>query len=212
MTKFIDISVPLTDGMVAWPTSPGFRISRSMEMAAGQIANNSIIHTDVHIGTHVDAPWHSIPDGATVERMELASLIGPVWVADLGDADAVTAPVLERAKIPADTRRLLLRTRNSEFWKRGEKKFREDFVGLVPDASDWIVNRGIVLVGTDYLSVQKYSEKSMETHDILLRRNVVIVEGLNLSEAAQGSYQLICLPLKIAGAEGAPARAVLQIS
>lgn len=209
MNDVIDISLPLHNGMVCWPTSTGFHLSRTMEMAKGDPANNSRIDTDVHIGTHVDAPWHSLNDGLTVEHMPLDSLIGPAYVVSLVTVHEITAQVLERASIPKGVERLLLQTRNSEFWAADLKEFRTDFVGLTLDAAEWIVKRGLRLIGIDYLSIQRYGD-SMETHNVMLRNNIVIVEGLNLTGVQSQMYELICLPLKIVGSEGAPARAVLR--
>jgi len=208
--KIIDISVPLENGMVAWPGSVGFHLTQTMKMAEGGIANNSRLDTDVHIGTHLDAPWHSIPNGGTVESLNLDDLVGPAYVADLKDAETVTAAVLKKANIPADVERLLLKTSNSQLWKSGNREFQRDFVGLVPDASEWIAGRKMRLVGIDYLSVQRFAEKTMLSHNILLEKQIVVIEGLDLSAVAAGYYELICLPIKLVGAEGAPVRAILR--
>ncbi len=125
------------------------------------------------------------------------------------DIAAITADDLEALNLPADTRRLLLRTRNSEGWQRGDREFRTDFVALTADAARWVVARDIRLIGVDYLSVQIF-RGDPATHIALLQAQVVIVEGLNLAQVVPGNYELICLPLKLAGAEGAPARAVLR--
>jgi arylformamidase len=124
------------------------------------------------------------------------------------DTESITAQVLQRAEIPPRTRRLLFKTRNSEFWAQNKRDFRQDFVSLSLDGAQYLVERGVKLVGIDYLSVAPYKEGG-PIHETLLKAGVVIVEGLNLYEISQGRYALYCLPLKIKGADGAPARAIL---
>ena len=207
--SIIDISVPLHPEMPVWPGSVGIRLSRTMSLEAGDSSNVSRLDCDVHVGTHVDAPLHFIEDGSSVEQMPLKTLIGMVFVAYLPEeVDVITADDLAALSIPKGTQRLLLRTRNSLLWANGVNGFRTDYVALTADAARWMVEHGIRLVGVDYLSVQRYQDGS-ETHQILLGAGVVIVEGLNLADVVPGQYKLICLPLKLVGAEGAPARAVL---
>jgi arylformamidase len=210
MKKLIDISVPLENGMVAWPGSVGYSLVQTMKMVDGAHANNSRLDTDVHVGTHIDAPWHSIPDGMTIEKLDLGDLVGKAYVANISGVSTVTASVLEEAGIPDEAERLLIKTTNSIYWKSGSREFHEDFVGLVPDASEWICRRRMRLVGLDYLSIQAFSQKTMATHNILLEKNIIIVEGLNLADVMPGFYELLCLPIKLVGAEGSPARAVLR--
>lgn len=204
----IDISVPLGDGLPTWPGSVGVRVSRTMDLEAGDPVTVTHLAIDVHAGTHVDAPAHYLRGGATVESLPLEALIGPAWVADFPGVDAIDAAALTAAQIPEGTRRLLLRSRNSRLWAMREP-FHPDFVALTVDAACWIVERGIVLVGNDYLSVQRY-EDGPETHLILLRQGVVLLEGINLAGVEPGYWELICLPLLLPGADGAPARAVLR--
>jgi arylformamidase len=136
-------------------------------------------------------------------------MIGRAYLVNLGKVARVTARDLEHARIPPRTRRLLIRTRNSELWARGESAFREDFVALDPTAAEWVVRQHIRLVGVDYLSVAPWKE-GRPTHEILLSAGVVIVEGLDLHLAGAGRYRLFCLPLKIVASDGAPARVVLE--
>lgn len=204
----VDISVPLRSGMPTWPGSVGLTLTQTQSLAAGGPANVSRLDTDVHMGTHVDAPWRFLASGATVETLALDELIGPAWVAHLPGIPAVTASALEAADIPAGTRRLLLRTDNSERWAT-ETTFRPDFVALTLDAARWIVDRGIRLIGNDYLSVQRFHD-GPETHRLLLDARVILLEGIDLAGVAPGPWELICLPLRLVGADGAPARAVLR--
>jgi arylformamidase len=138
----------------------------------------------------------------------LKILSGRVYVLHLPDCELITAKVLENAEIPPRTRRLLFRTRNSNYWIENQKVFHTDFVALSPDAAQWLVNRGVKLVGIDYLSIAPFND-GQPTHDVLLKAGVVIVEGLDLSKISQGRYTLHCLPLKLAGSDGAPARVIL---
>lgn len=204
-----DISLSLVPTLPVWPGSPGLSLTPLTSMAAGDQANVSRLAMDVHTGTHVDAPRHFLADGATVEQLDLEVLIGPATVAHLPDVAAVTAADLASLALGPRTRRLLLRTRNSELWARGETSFQADFVALTEDAARWVAEQAIALVGVDYLSVQRF-EDGPETHRLLLRAGVVLVEGLDLSQVAPGEYELVCLPLRLAAAEGSPARAVLR--
>jgi arylformamidase len=124
------------------------------------------------------------------------------------DVDEISRKVLEKAEVPPRTRRLLFRTRNSRYWQQGERAFQEDFVGISADGAEALVERGIKLVGIDYLSIAPYTD-SAPTHEILLKAGVVVLEGLDLSKVSNGRYTLYCLPLKLLGADGAPARAIL---
>lgn len=209
MANYLDISLTISPDLPHWPGSPRTELSRRRDMARGDPVNDSILVCGVHVGTHVDAPLHFLADGADVTQLPLDTLIGPAVVAALPSVDTVTADDLETLNLPVDTRRLLLRTRNSEGWRRGDRDFRTDFVALTADAARWVAARGIRLIGVDYLSVQIF-RGDPATHLVLLQAGIVIVEGLNLAEIAPGSYELICLPLKLAGTEGAPTRAVLK--
>jgi arylformamidase len=205
----IDISVPLGPLTPAWPGSAGIRLTRTKTLAAGDDSNSSRLDCDVHAGTHVDAPAHFLADGAEVDALPLDVLVGPAFVASLPEAQSVSAVDLSGLHLPQGTSRLLLKTRNSGLWSAHPGEFRTDYVALTADAAQWLVDRHVQLVGVDYLSVQRYGD-SARTHQVLLAAGVVIVEGLDLSRVAAGPYELICLPLRLTGAEGAPARAVLR--
>jgi arylformamidase len=209
VAEIIDISVPLQPQMPIWPGSVGFQLLPTMRLEAGDPANVSRLDCDLHVGTHVDAPWHFVENGITVERLSLDILIGPAIVAYLPQVDAVTAGDLTDLGLPSGTKRLLLRTRNSDWWVAGVHEFRKDYVALTADAARWVVKQGIRLIGVDYLSVQRYDDSPL-THRILLEAGVIILEGLNLASVQPGTYELICLPLCLVGAEGAPSRAILR--
>ena len=204
-----DISLTISPTLPTWPGDPGIELVQFEAMEGGAHANVTRISSSVHIGTHVDAPHHFLNDGRTVENLPLDVLTGPCYVVQLPDGvDAITAEVLDRTEITSEMERILFGTSNSHFWARGESKFQEDFVAISEDGAEWLVERGIRLVGVDYLSVAPYGD-SEPTHKALLQAGVVIVEGLNLSNVMRGFYDLYCLPLKIAGSDGAPARAIL---
>ncbi len=209
MSKYIDISVAVSPDIPVWPGSPDVEFNRSLDMDRGDIANDTTIKFSVHTGTHIDAPFHFVKEGKTVEKLSLDILIGSAVVVNLPELEAITAQDLENAGIPPNTKRLLIRTRNSQYWERGLKEFQPDFVALTSDAAEWVVNHGIKLIGIDYLSVQRFYD-GPETHLTLLESEVVIIEGLNLAHVSPGEYELICLPIKLAGLEGAPARVILH--
>ncbi|MBK7542744.1 MAG: cyclase family protein [Candidatus Competibacteraceae bacterium] len=209
MTQYFDISLTISSELPRWPGSPPVEFTRRRDMARGDPVNDGALSFGVHTGTHVDAPVHFLANGTDVTQLALDALLGPAVVAALPGVDAVSARDLEALDLPADTQRLLLRTRNSEGWRQGEREFRKDFVALTADAARWVVARGLRLIGVDYLSVQRFHD-GPDTHIALLEADVVILEGLNLAEIEPGPYELIALPLKLAGGDGAPARAVLK--
>jgi arylformamidase len=208
MSDPIDISATLRPGMPIWPGSLGFDTEATHTFARGDDVYVSRMEMDVHAGTHVESALHYIEGGASVDSIPLAALVGPAYVADLRSAEAIGAVELGAAAIPETTRRLLLRTRNSGLLA-ANGAFRDDYVGLTADGAEWIARRDVVLAGIDYLSIQRFGEDP-ETHRILMRAGVAILEGLDLSDAEPGPYRLTCLPLKLAGIEAAPARAILE--
>lgn len=209
LARFIDISVPLGPDMPIWPGSTSVQIQRTMRLDDGDQANVSRINCSVHAGTHIDAPQHYLEDGYTVDQVPLDVLMGPAVVAFLPDVDVITADILSAIELPDETKRLLLRTRNSDLWASGVTDFRKDYVALTSDAAQWLVDHHIQLIGIDYLSIQPFHDSPL-THKTLLKANVIILEGLNLAAVHPGMYDLICLPIRLVGTEGAPARAILR--
>lgn len=209
MTRIIDITVPLRPGIPIWPGSSGIQLRRIKRLEKGDSSNVSQLSCDVHTGTHVDAPKHFIENGLTVEQLPLDVMIGPCFVAYLPRVAEITAGRLANLDIPFGTKRLLLRTCNSKLWTAEKRGFKKDYVALTDGAARWVVKRGISLIGVDYLSVQRYGDSPL-THQVLLEAGIIILEGLNLVDVEPGSYELICLPLKLVGAEGSPARVVLR--
>ena len=208
MSGWIDISVPVRNGMVHWPGDPQFCIERVMDQEHGHDYTVSRMSLGVHTGTHMDAPMHSIPGGLAIEEMPLDACVGPARVIRIDDAESVKRAELIPYKIGAGER-VLFRTANSgQSW--ATDAFDEDFVYISHDAAAYLVECGVRAVGVDYLSVGGFRCDGRETHDALLGAGIWIVEGLNLSNVEPGDYELICLPLKLVGADGAPARAILR--
>ena len=204
-----DITLTITPEMIVWPGDPSVNIHRISSIAAGDNANVSQMTMSCHSGTHVDAPDHFLNNGKTVESLSLDLLVGRAYVLHLPNVEMITASVLIHADIPPRTRRLLFKTRNSEYWsKENTHEFHTDFVGLSVDAAEWLVDRNVKLVGIDYLSIAPY-KLGIPVHTILLNAGVVVIEGLDLSQVSQGRYTLHCLPLKLGGADGAPTRCIL---
>ncbi len=204
-----DITLTITPDLPTWPGDPPIVVDRFVKKEDGAPNNVTRIDMCVHVGTHVDAPFHFLGgDTPTVEALSLKTLTGRVYVLELPQVDLITAQALEQADIPPRTRRLIFKTRNSDLWSNPTHPFNTNFVSISPDGAQFLVERGVKLVGVDYLSVAPYSDP-IPTHEILLKAGVVVIEGLDLSRVSQGRYSLYCLPLKLAGSDGAPARAIL---
>ena len=207
--KIYDISLMISPSMPVWPDDPPVELRLVESIDRGDHVNVTKLSMSAHTGTHVDAPHHFLNDHCSVEALPLNVLTGPCYVTQLpDDVDEISAEVLERIPIGDGTIRLLFGTRNSKIWAKGENEFQRDFVAVSADGAEWLVAHGIKLVGVDYLSVAPFGD-STPTHTVLLKGGVVIIEGLNLSQVPRGFYDLYCLPLKLSGADGAPARAIL---
>ncbi len=203
--QIFDISVPIRDGMIHYAGNPPVHVTRVASIAAGDPANLSELDMGAHTATHVDAASHFLPGGAGAEALPLELLIGPVTVVDARAAtealDLKTVSGLELP--PPGSERMLFKTRNSELWQL--KEFTRDFVRLDGEAASFLLERGAKLLGIDYLSIGDAA-----AHHVLLGAGVVCLEGLDLREIEPGAYELLCLPLKLVGSDGAPARAVLM--
>ena len=207
MSRIYDISVPIRSGGLVYPGNPEIDIALQQAVAKGASANVSTIRFGSHTGTHVDASRHFFDDGQPVDKIPLDRLIGPALLVGFSDeVRSVGAAELRKHDIK-DHKRILLRTRNSALLSR--KEFVNDYTYLAPDGAQYLVDKGVELVGIDYLSIEQFHSGHHRTHRTLLERSVVIVEGLDLSVPAPGEYQFICFPLRIEGCDGAPARAVL---
>jgi arylformamidase len=202
--EILDVSVRIRGGMLHYPGDPEIRMRRVRDIGAGDSANVSELCLGAHTGTHVDAPVHFLEGTEGADALPLASLVGEAEVVDA--TGLPVGPIGEAAlrglELPDGCRRLLLKTRNSELWERDE--FVDEFLSLDASGARYVVDRGLVLVGIDYLSIG-----DEDAHRVLLSSGVVPVEGLDLRGVAPGSYTLACLPLALVGCDGAPARAVL---
>jgi arylformamidase len=204
--RLIDISTPLAEGMAHWPGDPEPRFTRLADLENGDACTLTALAMSAHTGTHVDAPLHYLRGARTLDEMPLAGLVGAARVLTIADAREVTVRELARRRIRRGDR-LLLRTRNS-LLANDPRRLTGDYVALAPEAARWLAARGVRCVGIDALSVDPPG--SAAAHLALLAAGVWIIEGLRLAGVAAGRYELLCLPLRLAGAEGAPARALLR--
>ena len=208
--RVIDVTVGIEHGGLVWPGDPPVEIEPWTLVSRGDEANVSALRLGSHTGTHVDPPAHLLDGAPAVDRLPLDVLVGPASVLDLrGLAGPVEARHLEAEFPDGPVARVLLRTDNSERWRGRPAAVPETFVTLGDGAARWLVGRGVRLVGFDALSVDAMDAPGLPVHRTLLGAGVVVVEGLDLSEAEPGEYLLACLPLKLVGGDGAPARCVL---
>ena len=210
MTQLIDVSLEIGPDLIVWPGNPGVTITPTSRISRGDTSNVSEIRLGSHTGTHVDPPFHFLDDGTTAEDLPLDVMMGESTVADLRGTPGPIGPAeLAGLSLREETTRLLLRTDNSALWTADLHAFPDEYVCLSPEGARWLVDHGIGLVGIDFLSIEVRGAPGHPTHRTLLEAGVVILEGLNLSEVEPGEYTLVCFPLKIAGGDGAPTRAVL---
>lgn len=202
-----DISLPIYGGMIVYPGDPEVAMEKASSMEDGDSSNVSVLTMGTHTGTHVDPPRHMIMGGKTVDRLSLEALIGRCFVCDMRGRSYIDSNALEGAAINHYCGRVLFRTDNSDMW--GDSVFHKDYTYLTPDGADWLVEKGIKLVGIDYLSVEQFHSGHHGAHLRLLNADVVIIEGIDLRSIEQGEYQLVCLPLRIKDGDGSPARAIL---
>ena len=207
MSRIYDISVPIRSGGLVYPGNPKIEITLQQAVAKGAGANVSAIRFGSHTGTHTDAARHFFDDGQPVDEIPLERLIGPALLVSFADDVRAVGAAELKAKDLKGHKRILVRTRNSALLS--QKDFVRDYTYLAPDGAEYLVDKGVEVVGIDYLSVEQFHSGHHKTHRTLLAKSVVILEGLDLSVPPAGVYQLICLPLRIAGCDGAPARAVL---
>lgn len=206
-SEWIDISVPLTSGMVHWPTDPPVLIERHSDIAWGDVVTVSHLSMTAHSGTHIDAPHHFISEGYGIDEIPIQKMLGPARVVQIHHPHMIDAPELESMSYDSCSR-VLFRTSNSDMqWHRAD--FRSDYVHVTAEAARYLVDQHIDLVGVDYLSVGAFDD-GVDVHKILLEAGICVLEGLEMSSVVPGDYELICLPLRIAGADGAPARALIR--
>lgn len=209
--KVHDVSLVMRAGMPTWPGEEGPKTTPLRRIANGDTANVSIVAFGNHTGTHVDPPVHFIEGAGTVDKLPVDALVGPCRVVEFAGPRHINAAWLDQAGIPAGTERILFKTRNSERWREPVKPFDRDFVALDRTAARWCVDRGMKLVGIDYLSIEPQGpeKEGYPTHKQLLGANIVIIEGLDLNDVPPGAYDLACGAIKFEGGDGAPARVFL---
>ena len=207
--KLIDVSVPLDARLATYPGNTPFSLEAIKRIANGGSSNVSTLHMSAHAGTHVDAPRHFFDQGGGIETLPLEMLCGRARVVEVTTRRSITAEDLSGVDLREDVR-VLLKTHNSRFW--GSAEFHEDFIGVTEGGARFLVDRGVKVLGVDYLSVEPYKTPGAPAHHVLLGAGTIVIEGLNLRDVEPGSYEMFCLPLPIVGADGAPARVVLRRS
>lgn len=206
--RLLDVSVLLEPGIPVYPGNPAFEITAIHRIEKGDSSNNSRLVMGTHTGTHVDAPRHFFDGKPGVDALPIELLIGRARVIDLPHRGGITEAHLAAAGLREDLR-VLLKTPNSALWNLSDG-FHTDYTYLTEGGATFLVDQGVKVVGVDYLSVEQYKKAGAPAHHVLLGNGVIVIEGLNLSDAEAGQYEMYCLPLRIAGADGAPARVVLK--
>ncbi len=204
---FYDVTLPLREGMMLFPGDPPFSMSPAFRTARGDVFNLSALTMCTHTGTHVDPPAHYLDGGTTVDLISPEVLIGPGTVLDLRGKARIDRQALESCG-PIDHTRVLFKTDNSP--RLLEPEFREDYVHLTEDGAAFLIDLGVRMVGIDYLSIERFGNAGAPVHRALLGAGILVVEGLNLTEVPSGPCRVYCLPLKIQGGDGAPARVILE--
>jgi arylformamidase len=207
-SPWLDVSIPLANGMHGWPGNPPTVITMHLGTAKGDVCNVSAISFNSHTGTHMDAPLHFLHGAKSMDDLPWDAVIGPARVVEIKDRVAIKPAELKKLK-PRAGERLLFKTRNSTVsWKKPE--FDKDFVYISQEGAQYLVDCGVRTVGVDYFSVGGFYKDGIETHHVLLGAEVWIIEGLNFANVKPGSYDLICLPIKFAQGDGAPARCLVR--
>ena len=207
--KLIDVSVPLDAQLPTYPHNTPFSVEPIKRLARGDSSNVSTLHMSAHTGTHVDAPRHFFDEGAGTEALPLELLVGRTRVIEIDSRTAVAAEELAAIDFSDDIR-VLIKTHNSRLW--GSPEFHTDYVGITESGAKHLVEHGIKVVGVDYLSVEQFRHPGAPAHHVLLGAGTIVIEGLDLRDVDPGVYEMFCLPLRVVGSDGAPARVVLRRS
>lgn len=208
--RVIDVSLPIGPDLLTWPGDPAIEIAPRLRLSKGDPANVSELRIGTHTGTHVDPPVHFVEGAAGIDEIPVGLLVGECVVADARGLRGQLGPAeLNGLGIFPGAERVLLKSDNSEIWRRLPAPFPDEYVCLSPEGAKWVVEAGIRLIGVDFLSVEMRGAEGHPAHVELLANGVVIVEGLNLGEVAPGEYTIAVLPLMIVDGDGGPARAVL---
>lgn len=205
--KTFDITLTLSENLPGWPDHDSFELKKVKEIAKGDRCNLCEIKTSTHFGTHIDAPGHYVDGGEKLVDLDLDLLIGKVLVVEVDGDENIKVSDLE-GKVPEGTKRLIIKTGNSEFI--GDDIFHEEYQAFTPEAMNWLLKKGVKLLGIDYFSIAPFDDL-IEPHEIFLGAgDTIALEGADLRGVKPGEYELICLPIKIAEAYGAPVRAILR--
>jgi arylformamidase len=207
--KLIDVSVPLDASLPTYPGNTPFSLEAIKRLARGESSNVSTVHMSAHTGTHVDAPRHFFDGAAGIDMLPLEMLIGRVRLIEVRARKGIGPDELADIDLSEDVR-VLIKTPNSRLW--GSPEFNPDYVGVTEAGAKHLVGHGIKVLGVDYLSVEQFKQPGAPAHHVLLGGGTIVIEGLNLRDVEPGVYEMFCLPLRIVGAEGAPARVVLRQS
>ena len=208
--KILDISIPLDPSTPVWQGDSGIHFERNYSIQEGDAFNVSSITMGIHSGTHIDAPFHMVNSAITVDQIPLDVLVGKAQVIEIPrQVKVITSEVLDYVTMDSDCPRILFKTSNSNYWVNDPFRFNSEFVALDSSAAHYLVHKGVKLAGIDYFSISPFNDL-IEPRLILLDAGVVILENINLSQVEPGSYRLVCLPLKLMGADGAPVRAILE--
>jgi arylformamidase len=207
--KLIDVTVPLDANLPTYPGNTPYSLEAVKRIARGDSSNVSTLHMSAHCGTHIDAPFHFFDTGSGAEGLALEMLVGRARVLEITSRKGVGAEDLAAANLSEDIR-VLIKTSNSRLW--GSPEFHQDFVGVSEAGAKYLVEHGIKVVGVDYLSVEQFKNPGAPAHHVLLGAGIIVIEGLNLRDVDPGVYEMFCLPLRVVGSDGAPARVVLRKS
>ena len=207
--KLIDVSVPLDANLPSYPGNTPFSLEAVKRIAHGDSSNVSSLHLSAHSGTHVDAPRHFFDNGLGVDRLPLEMLVGRARVIEVTSRSGIGADELAGADLSEDVR-VLIKTHNSRLW--GSPEFHRNYAGVTESGAKHLIEHGIKVVGVDYLSVEEFKKPGAPAHRVLLGGGTIVIEGLNLRDVEPGVYEMFCLPLRVVGADGAPARVVLRSS
>ena len=207
--QLYDVSLPISEDLPVWPGDPAVSLVMTSSILNGDKCNITQLQMGTHVGTHIDAPYHFLKDGATVDAIPIETFIGPCLVVELDSDTLIEKKDFLKCNLNGHSR-ILFKTKNSEQWAKNITSFNTDYVALGIEAAQYLVEINTLLIGIDYLSIESFHSDDNPVHKLLLKNNITILEGLNLSKVEAGVYELICMPLKLQGSEGAPARVLLR--
>ena len=205
--KLIDVTVPLDASLPTYPGNAPFILEAVKRIALGDSSNVSTLHMSAHTGTHVDAPRHYFDEAPGADALPLEMMLGRTRVVEIASRSGIGAEQLTELDLSDDVR-ILFKTSNSVLW--GSPDFHRDYVGVTASGAEHLIAHGIRVVGVDYLTVEEFKKPGAPAHHVLLGGGAIIIEGLNLRDVDPGIYDMLCLPLRVVGADGAPARVLLR--